>query len=103
MEAGAEKNYQHFAWLSRGWVTINNQRWARINFKALNGELDTVNDIYVTAWLGKYVMFNFSSAVMQYESHKAAMEASAKTIALGFVANAPLDGKPVNHPAKRKP
>jgi hypothetical protein len=91
MEAHAEKTYQHLDWLERGWVTINGKKWFRLKFRVAGGTRDIFNDYYVTDWVGRYVLFNFSSSAAQYEARRIDLEKSAKTILLSMVVRSKRD------------
>ena len=85
MEAHAEKTYQHLDWLERSWVTINGKKWFRLRFRVGGGTQEIFNDYYVTDWVGRYVLFNFSSSATQYAARRRDLEKSAKTILLSMV------------------
>ena len=90
--------------LTRGPVTIKGYKWLRLRHRTGPAADEEVNDYYLIDWAGKVVLFNFSTMVGGYESRRAALERSARTIELSILVEAPvIEGPRESPPPARRP
>src|SRR6476469_2419715 len=86
LEAAAKKRGGVAGEVKRDIITMNGKKWLYVSFKEGTGSAELINDYFVTDWVGKYVLINFSSPTARYESYKGVVERSAQSVQLGFVA-----------------
>jgi hypothetical protein len=88
IKAAASKRGHEVRWLTNDLVTMNRKTWLRLSFQEGAPGEELINEYFVTDWLGKYVLFNFSLPTAQYESYKSTFERSARSVQLGLIADA---------------
>ena len=82
MEADFERNLPGLEWRAREIVELNGVRWVHFGMKAAAVDTQVVNDIYVTVFDGRLLLFNFNSTLALYDPHKESLEKSARSITI---------------------
>jgi len=67
-------------WLTREIVEINGRPWVHFEMTSFAVDTDIHNEMYMTAFDGKMLGFNFNSTVAQYDRYKDALKRSRDTI-----------------------
>ena len=89
--------------LTRRFIKINGKKWLQLSFQEKPADSrELMNDYFVTDWIGKYVLLVFTSPTARHENFKGAVQRSARSIQLGFIAELTVS-PPNTNPAKTKP
>jgi hypothetical protein len=80
LEADFERNLPGLEWRTREIVELNGVRFIHFNMKSAAVDTQVVNDVYVTVFDGRLLVFNFNSTAALYDAHKERLEKSARTI-----------------------
>lgn len=77
-------------------IDLNGSKWVALRYTQGAGAAAVVNDVYMIDWAGHLVIFNFLAPASKFAASRAALEASAKSIALSIsvIAPAPTPGAP---------
>jgi hypothetical protein len=75
--------------LKRSLITIKGRKWLELSLKQGTGTDITIETYFVTDWVGRYVLLDFSASIADYNSYKAAFQKSIKSIQLSLIAEAP--------------
>lgn len=103
IKAAATKRGYAVKWLANDLTTMNGKTWLRLSFQEGLAGAELINEYFVTDWLGKFVLFNFSLPTAKYERYKSTFEQSARSVQLGLIAEATElnDGKK-HQPSKKQ-
>jgi hypothetical protein len=88
IKATAVKRGYAVKWLANDLTTMNGKTWLRLSFQEGLAGAELINEYFVTDWLGKFVLFNFSLPTAKYERYKSTFEQSARSVQLGLIAEA---------------
>jgi hypothetical protein len=103
IRAAAVKRGYAVKWLANGLTTMNGKTWLRLSFQEGLAGAELINEYFVTDWLGKYVLFNFSLPAAKYERYKSTFEQSARSVQLGLIAEATeLNDRKTQQPPKKQ-
>ncbi len=69
-------------WLQRTYITLTNQRWIQLEFLVPGVDTTIYNDMYVTAYKGDLVIFNFNMPEHLRKQYTNAMRISRDSIRL---------------------
>jgi hypothetical protein len=67
-------------WQTRDFVEINGVKWAHFRFTSQAVDTDIQNDMYVTSFEGKALIFALNSTLSEYEAVKAMLDESKNSI-----------------------
>jgi len=67
-------------WVTREIVEMNGRPWVHLEMTSFGIDTDIHNEIYLTAFAGKMLGFNFNSTVAQHDRYKDALKQSRDTI-----------------------
>jgi hypothetical protein len=67
-------------WVTREIVKINGRPWVHLEMTSFAIDTDIHNEMYMTAFDGKMLGFNFNSTVAQHDRYKDALKKSRNTI-----------------------
>jgi hypothetical protein len=102
IKAAAVKRGYAVQWLANDLTTMNGKTWLRLSFQEGLAGAELINEYFVTEWLGKFVLFNFSLPTAKYERYKNTFEQSARSVQLGLIAEATdLKDGPPHQPSKK--
>jgi hypothetical protein len=68
------------SWVSREIVKIDGRTWIHFEMTTFAIDTDIHNEMYITAFDGKMLAFNFNSTAAQHDRHKDALKKSIDTI-----------------------
>jgi len=80
MEKTFERNVPGLLWITRGFQEINGNKWVHLEFQSNAVDTEIRNIVLMTALDNGLVMLNFNATVNDYESYKAVLEKSQKSI-----------------------
>jgi hypothetical protein len=80
LEADFERSLPGLKWRTREIVELNGARFIHFHLRAAAVDTEIVNDVYVTVFDGRLLIFNFNSTAALYDAHREALEKSARTI-----------------------
>lgn len=80
MEKTFERNVPGLLWITRGFQEINGNKWVHLEFQSNAVDTEIRNIVLMTALDNGLVMLNFNVTVNDYESYKAVLEKSQKSI-----------------------
>lgn len=67
-------------WQTREIVEINGVKWVHFRFTSQAIDTDIQNDMYITSFEGKALIFAFNSVISEYEAVKALLDESKSSI-----------------------
>jgi hypothetical protein len=103
IRAAAVKRGYAVKWLANDLTTMNGKTWLRLSFQEGLAGAELINEYFVTDWLGKFVLFNFSLPAAKYEKYKSVFEQSAQSVQLGLIAEATeVNDRKTQQPPKKQ-
>jgi hypothetical protein len=72
-------------------VKSNGIKWLNLRYTQNAGGRAVTNDAYMTDWAGHIVLFDFLAPASKFEAIRASLEASAKSVGLSIMVNAPVE------------
>jgi hypothetical protein len=85
IEAGTKERGVVIGPFVRRFITMNGKKWLHVSFRETSASSDLINDCFVTAWIGRYVLVEFSCEVAHCKSYKPAVTHSMRSVELGFI------------------
>ena len=75
--------------LKRGVLSLNGAKWVTLRYTQGKGGEAVANSVYMIDWAGYIVVFDFVAPASKYESSRAALEESMKSVGLSISVIAP--------------
>ena len=80
LEADFARSVPGIEWRTREIIELGGVKWIHFGMKSPAVDTDIVNDLYVTIFDGRLLIFNFNSTVALFDAHRESLEKSARSI-----------------------
>ena len=80
LEADLERSLQGLKWRTREIIELNGTRFIHFHLRSAAVDTEIVNDMYVTVFDARLLIFNFNSTAALFDAHREALEKSARSI-----------------------